>query len=118
MPVRSLNSSVLIWPDRKKVTESLHDWAIEVKKDNPNIWRVGYFGSYARDDWGVGSDLDIVLVLNECNLSFEYRAAQWDLSGLPVPVDVLVYTIAEWNEIIQQVGFGRRLAKEVIWIQE
>ncbi|MGB9639319.1 MAG: nucleotidyltransferase domain-containing protein, partial [Anaerolineales bacterium] len=61
MPVRSLNSSVLVWPNKETVVKALIQWAINAFKTNPVLIRVGYFGSYARGDWGVGSDLDVVL---------------------------------------------------------
>lgn len=30
-----------------------------VRKD---VLQIGYFGSYARDDWGVGRDLDLIVI--------------------------------------------------------
>ncbi len=116
MPVRSLNSSVLVWPNRESVIGALQDWAAKAKETHPQLLQVGYFGSYARGDWGVGSDLDVVLMVTESELPFERRSAQWDLTALPVPVDVLVYTPAEWEKIVQQPGFGKRLATEVVWV--
>lgn len=116
MPVRSLNSSVLIWPDQEQVLTALRKWAKNAKATYEFLLRVGYFGSYARGDWGVGSDLDVVLIVSESDLPFERRAAKWDLTELPVPVDVLVYTKGEWERMTQQLGFGERMANEVRWI--
>lgn len=59
---------------------------------------------------GVGSDLDVVLIVSESDLPFEGRASKWDLTVLPVPVDVLVYTQGEWERMTQQLGFGKRMA--------
>jgi predicted nucleotidyltransferase len=56
----------------------------------PELRALGYFGSYARGDWGVGSDLDIVAVVATTDVPFDRRALHWDLSTLPVPVDLLV----------------------------
>ncbi len=55
------------------------------------------FGSCARGDWGVGSDLDIVVVLRSSDVAFTRRALAVDATALPVPADVLVYTVAEWD---------------------
>ena len=63
MPVRSLNSSVLRWPDAATVDRALRKWAAEVVAKRKNVLRIGYFGSYARDDWGVRSDIDLVVVV-------------------------------------------------------
>ena len=63
MPVRSLNSPVLVWPDREQVDQAVRRWAAEELRRRPALRRLGYFGSYARGDWGVGSDLDLVAVV-------------------------------------------------------
>ena len=116
MPVRSLNSSVVVWPDRQAVEAALRWWAEETARHRPELVRVGYFGSYARGDWGVGSDLDVVLVVARAEFPFTRRAAAWDLTRLPVPTDVLVYTEDEWRRLDPASRFGRMLALEVVWV--
>jgi predicted nucleotidyltransferase len=115
MPVRSLNSSVLIWPKREQVVTALEAWAKKTKAVNPALCRVGYFGSYARGDWGVGSDLDVVILVAESELPFERRTILFDLSDLPVAVDVLVHTVAEWERLTSR-REGKRWWEEVIWL--
>src|SRR5207244_10778510 len=86
LPVRSLSSSVVVWPDRAAVESALRLWAEEAARIRPELVRVGYFGSYARDDWGVGSDLDVVLVVAGAALPFARPAVAWGLPPLPVTV--------------------------------
>jgi predicted nucleotidyltransferase len=38
------------------------------------VVRIGYFGSYARGDWGVGSDLDVIAVVAFSDEAFTRRA--------------------------------------------
>ena len=92
IPVRSLNSSVLKWPSQKTVDRAVLSWTAEQVQQRPEIVRLGYFGSYARDDWGVGSDLDLIVVVNETSESFERRSVKWDLNDLPVPAEIIVYS--------------------------
>jgi len=108
MPVRSWTSSVLKWPDAPTVLEALRQWAETVWR--PDVVGIGYCGSYSRGDWGVGSDLDVVIFVERATASPERRAAEWDLTGLPVPVDVLVYTPEEWENL------PRRLREETVWL--
>jgi uncharacterized protein len=54
MPVRLLTSSVFKWPDKEVVDKAVRDWAGKVAQEYPEVMRLGYFGSYARGDWGVG----------------------------------------------------------------
>jgi predicted nucleotidyltransferase len=118
MPVRSLTSPVLKWPDAPTVVQALKKWAEKLVKSRPDVLRIGYFGSYARGDWGVGSDLDLLMVVEQSETPFEMRAAQWDTLALPVPADVLTYTWEEWQRLKKTRKFFRVLAQEVVWIYQ
>lgn len=117
MPVRSLNSSVLKWPDRSTVDRAVHEWAQDAVTRYPGVIKIGYFGSYARGDWGVGSDLDLIAIVSRCSEPFERRPLHWDLSNLPVPAELLVYASDEWELLLRQ---GRRFAqtveREAVWV--
>lgn len=116
MPVRSLRSSVIRWPDAEAVVAALRRWAEGVAAGHPGVFRVGYFGSYARGDWGVGSDLDVVIVVDDTDTPFERRAAGWDATSLPVPADVLVYTADEWHRLAEGSPMARAMRREVRWV--
>lgn len=118
MPVRLLSSSVFTWPDARTVDQAVRRWADQVVRTRKDVQRIGYFGSYARGDWGVGSDLDLIVVVGASNQPFERRAAEWDLTELPVPVDLLVYTEEEWQSLPRQGRFYRTVVREAIWVWE
>jgi predicted nucleotidyltransferase len=110
-----LNSSVLAWPDREVVDRAVRQWARQAAKAHPEILRIGYFGSYARGDWGVGSDLDLILIVDRVAGPFERRNLGFELTGLPVPADTLVYTQAEWEKMAGT-RFGRTVRAEAVWV--
>lgn len=117
MPVRSLNSSVLKWPGKEAVVSSLLEWTKEIVKNRKDIVKIGYFGSYARGDWGVGSDLDIIVIVEKSEIPFDKRSAEWDTKEISVPVDLLVYTSEEYESLkASNSGFSRAIEKEVKWI--
>ena len=117
MPVRLLNSSVIKWPDKKRVQQALQKWALEIKGEHSNVVRIGYFGSYARGDWGVGSDLDIIVVVKKSELPRERRAIPFDKESLPVPADLLVYTIDEWKTLSESGSkFTKMISREAVWL--
>lgn len=117
MPVRSSRSSVLVWPGRDETERALRQWAVTEAQRHPEQVAVGYFGSYARGDHGVGSDIDIVVVVQSSARRFHERALDWDATRLPVPADVLVYTVAELQAVeASGSGFGRRLRDETVWV--
>jgi hypothetical protein len=82
------------------------------------VRRIGYFGSYARGDWGVGSDLDVLVVVEHADEPWERRAAVWDATELPVPTDVFVYTAKEWEQRTAAPGFHATVMREVVWIYD
>ena len=116
MPVRSLHSSVLKWPDRRTVDRRVRQWASEQAARRPDIARIGYFGSYARGDCGVGSDLDLIVVVDGAAAPFKRRAAEVDCTPLPVPCDLLVYTKTELVAATGKGRFAQVLQREVVWV--
>ncbi len=116
MPVRSLSSSVLVWPDRKAVLAALRNWAEAALRSHRHVARVGCFGSYARGTASVGSDLDIVVLVRESSLAFERRPVEWDTTALPVPADLLIYTLEEWERRLSAPPLQRAIEQEAVWI--
>ena len=119
IPKRSLNSRVLRWPDDKTVIEAARNWASVLGQQRKDILRIGYFGSYARGDWGVGSDLDLILVIDDANAPFHERALQFESPRLPVPAEMLVYSAAEWDKLIfESTRFSNMLKNEARWLYD
>ncbi len=118
MPVKSSASSLIKWPDRSVVDQAVRAWARQTAERREEVLRIGYFGSYARGDWGVGSDVDVLALVRRSSTPFERRASQWPADELPVPADVLVYTTPEWEALDPKGRWRRTLAAEVVWVYE
>jgi predicted nucleotidyltransferase len=101
------------------VHRALAVWVTDTIPEHPELLRLGYFGSYARGDWGVGSDLDLVAIVSHASGRFDRRSVTWDLSSLPVPAELLVYTETEWQDL-QAIGgrFASTLAAETVWVHK
>ena len=115
MPVRSLNSSVIKWADAKTVDAAARRWVKTAVQDREDVLKIGYFGSYARGDWGVGSDLDLIIIVQNSIQPFERRSIDWDVTEIPVPVDVLIYTKAEWKSL-HATRFYQTVMREAVWV--
>ena len=117
MPVRSLSSSVLRWPDRATVVAAARRWAGQAVGEHPEVEALALYGSYARGDWGVGSDADLVAIVSSARQPFERRPLEWELGDLPVPAELVVYTRAEWDRLRDR---GARIVNaienEAIWL--
>jgi glutamine synthetase adenylyltransferase len=61
---------------------------------------IGY-GSYGCGTAGVGSDLDLLLILKRCEEPIWDRLRRWDTGSLPLACDLLVYSIEEWRSLPQ-----------------
>ncbi len=92
MPTRSCRSAIMRWPALAEVDAAFRAWASIVKARHPEAIQVGYFGSYAQGTWGVGNDLDIVIVVSRSNEPFYKRFLDISDDGLPDPADILVFT--------------------------
>ena len=107
MPVSSPPGFVLRWPSPAEVLRAAGAWAEAQRRENPDLLAVGVFGSYGRGDAGVGSDLDLLLILRECSEPIWERLRRWDTGSLPLACDLLVYNQAEWRSLP---GWNPRLA--------
>lgn len=58
----------------------------------------------------MGSDRDVVILVEQTLLPLERRATEWDLTHLPVPADVLVYLPEEWEKV------SSCLRQETTWV--
>ncbi|MEB3331742.1 MAG: nucleotidyltransferase domain-containing protein [Synechococcaceae cyanobacterium] len=86
---------------------------------HPDLVAVGVFGSYGRGTAGVGSDLDLLLILRHCDEPIGERLRRWDTGSLPLACDLLVYSLEEWRSLPQ---WNPRLAKALLndtrWLGE
>jgi hypothetical protein len=64
----------------------------------------------------VGSDLDLIIVVESSTQSFERRGSEWDMTGLPVPTEALIYTLEEWNNLRREGRFASTLQSEAVWL--
>jgi len=100
----------LRWPERATVLAAARAWAAAAARTHDDIRRVAVFGSYARNDEGVGSDLDLLVEVESSDVPRVARLLDLTCAGLPVPADILVFTTAELAALR---AAGRRLARDL-----
>ena len=65
----------------------------------------------------MGSDLDLVVVVEASELPPPLRATRLPLEDLPVPAEALVYTKAEWEALKRRKDCcAKPLLKETRWL--
>ncbi len=108
---------MLRWPSSAEVLEQAHQWAQRQEAGHPELEAVGVFGSYGRGDAGVGSDLDLLLILSHCDLPIWERLRPWDTATLPLATDLLVYSRQEWQTLPSwNPRLAATLARDVHWL--
>lgn len=61
----------------------------------PEVEEIVVFGSFERDTYAPGSDLDVLVVLRESPLPIRDRPAEYRPARFPVPVDLFSFTRPE-----------------------
>jgi hypothetical protein len=111
---------------RDQVLAAARAWAAHLRRDHPEIVRIGYFGSYARGDYVPGSDLDVLIevtaicgVPSGADMRPADRATRYRPESFPVGMDVFVYTSAELAaQRAAGTGFVKTIDREVCWLAE
>ena len=120
MPVRSLSSRIVKWPDRREVEAAIRSHAVVIVRAEPRLRALGYFGSYARNEWGVGSDVDLVAVLDVTAGERTPSALElpWTREiRLPVPHDLFIYSAEDLRRMdTEGTRFARMLVSEAVWV--
>jgi predicted nucleotidyltransferase len=80
-------------------------------KSKLDIYQIIVFGSYANQNKNNDSDIDLIVILNQQGLSKSYSERikkRLSVTQLltsfrkTIPLDVLVYSIDEWNLLLKQ----------------
>lgn len=107
------------WPAATEVLEQAAAWAALQRSSHPELLAVGVFGSYGRGTAGVGSDLDLLLILQRCDEPIWDRLRRWDTGSLPLACDLLVYSLEEWRSLPQwNPRLAQALRNDTRWLGE
>ena len=117
MREKSSNSVKVVFADKANVLRQVKDYAKKLKRTNPNIERVGYFGSYANDTYGPASDVDLLIILRQSKKRFLNRIPDFLPDNLSICCDVFPYTSEELERMKQQSSpWILHVLKEVVWL--
>lgn len=82
--------------DRHEVLRALREMALDLPRTHPELESVILFGSLARGEGVPGSDADLLLILDNCDLPWMERLMRYAVSSVAgVAVEVFPYTRTE-----------------------
>lgn len=117
MPEKSSSSVKVVFADKANVLRQLKDYAKSIKRANPEVERLGYFGSYANDTYGPASDVDLLIILRKSSKRFLDRIPDFLPDNLFICCDVFPYTSEEIDRMKQDDNIWIcHVLKEVVWL--
>ena len=117
MPKKSSNSVKVVFADKANVLRQLKDYAKSIKRANPEVERVGYFGSYANGTYGPASDVDLLIILRQSDKRFLDRIPNFLPDNLSICCDVFPYTGEEIEKMKQDDNtWICHILGEVVWL--
>ena len=117
MPGESSNSVRVFFADKSQVLGQIRGWAERLKARDPEVERVGLFGSYATGTYGPASDADLLIVLRRSSKPFRDRIPDYLPDTVSVCCDVFPYTVDEMER--GRAGgspWFRHVLNEVVWL--
>jgi len=114
MQTKSYGSVKITYFDKAGVWKALKVLAQDLSEQHPEIASVGVFGSLARGEAVPGSDVDLLLILDESDLPFIDRASKYRPRHFPAGTDIFAYTREEVERMLAEGNFflKRALAEE------
>ncbi len=90
-----MSSVVVKSIDKDLVRRRMDEYAARLLASRPDVEEIVVFGSFEKDNYAPGSDLDLFILLTGSDLQVRDRVPELLPGPFPVPVDVFPYTPAE-----------------------
>ncbi len=101
-----------------RVLAAAHQWVRRLRRDRPELVRVGYFGSYARGDYVPGSDFDVLIEITRTDQPRRIdRPPEYLPQDFPVGIELFVYTTDELTRLRRnRAAFIKTIDSEIRWL--
>jgi uncharacterized protein len=77
----------------------VRDYARDIRNGHPEVLSIRWFGSWVRGDAGVGSDVDLCIVVDRSDTPRRDRMMAFLPRVFPVGIDLFVYTREEFDSL-------------------
>ena len=97
--------------DSNRVLASLHELAMRLGAERPEILEIRLFGSLARGQRNPFADADLLIVLDASDLPVRERIPLYKPTRIPLPMDL---TICTRDELARELAAGNRFLRRVL----
>ena len=112
MQTKSSHSVRIRYLDKPAIMEAISQLVEELSQKHPEIEKIYLFGSFARGEAVPGSDVDILVVLTDSDLSFGDRMKGYMPSSFPAPLEIFPYTRSEMETMLGEGNHFLRSAQQ------
>jgi len=102
MPNPFLSSAGPRFVNRDEILAVARETARRIAAAHPQVLRVILFGSFARDDYGIRSDLDLLIILKESEKPVSERLEECLRHVSAYPTDIFPLTEAEIESRLEE----------------
>ena len=81
------------------IRKAVRDYAREIRSGHPEVRSIRWFGSWVRGDAGVGSDVDLCIIVDRSDKPRRDRVVDFLPRVFPVGIDLFVYTSVEFDTL-------------------
>jgi len=101
----------------ERVLDAAQHWAGDLRAAHAEIVRIGYFGSYARDQYVPGSDFDVLIEVTHAPGRPRDRRDPYLPDAFPVGVELFVYATGELARLrAGGAAFIAAIDREIRWL--
>lgn len=87
------------YAEPEPIRKAVRDYARDIRGGHPEVRSIRWFGSWVRGDAGVGSDVDLCIIVDRSDKSRRDRMMDFLPRVFPVGIDLFVYTPAEFDAL-------------------
>ena len=87
------------YAEPETIRKAVRDYARNIRGGHPEVRSIRWFGSWVRGDAGVGSDVDLCIIVDRCDKSRRDRMMDFLPRVFPVGIDLFVYTLSEFDAL-------------------
>ena len=87
------------YAEHETIRKAVRDYVHDLRAGHPEIRSIRWFGSWVRGDAGVGSDVDLCIIVDRSDKPRRDRTMDFLPRVFPVGIDLFVYTPAEFDAL-------------------
>ena len=87
------------YAEPETIRKAVRDYARNIRDDHPEVRSIRWFGSWVSGDAGVGSDVDLCIIVDKSDKSRRDRMMDFLPLVFPVGIDLFIYTPPEFDAL-------------------